>query len=190
MDILNMVLPKDAALILIDIQLISAAPGFEALNNPNVDSNIQSLLHTWREKKLPIFHVMYHSPRKASPYYHENPLSQLKNFAKPIETEPLIVKHFESAFFQTDLEDRLRKNGYLSLFFVGFFTDQCIASTVKVANNLEFNVFVVSDATATTGCTGYNGKFYEAEDIHQLTLGCLQRDSITIIETSTLLELF
>jgi nicotinamidase-related amidase len=75
-----------------------------------------------------------------------------------------------------------------TLIFVGFYTDQCIAATVKVANNLGFRVFVAADATAATGCKGYNGKFYQAEDIHQVTLGSLQRDGISIIESIELLD--
>ena len=89
---------------------------------------------------------------------------------------------------KTDLEARLNEAKLHTLIFTGFYTDQCIAVTSKVANNLGFEVIVVSDGTATTGCPGYiNDKYYEGVDIHQQTLGSLKRDGISIIETSDLL---
>jgi len=88
---------------------------------------------------------------------------------------------------KTDLERRLRETNLETLIFTGFYTDQCVASSVKVANNLGFEVVVVSDAAATTGCRGYDGSFYEAGDVHNLTLGGLRRDNISIIETNDLL---
>jgi nicotinamidase-related amidase len=179
-----------AALIVIDVQEVLDDPNQGELNNPKAGENIVKLLERWRKKRLPVFHVQYISPREQSPFYKNAPGTGIKESVKPLPGEPLIVKHFESAFVKTDLEERLKKANLQTLIFVGFYTDQCVASTVKVANNLGFNVFVVADATAAAGCKGYNGKFYEAEDIHQMTLGSLQRDGISIIKSAELLDIW
>jgi len=176
----------NAALIIVDVQEVLDEPSPGELNNPDAVQNIVRLLDRWRTDKLPVFHLQYISPRKASPFHKDAPGTGIKEPVKPLPGEPVIVKHFESAFMKTDLEERLRKAGLHTLVFAGFYTDQCIGATVKTANNLGFDVYVVSDAAATTGCKGYNGKFYRAEDIHQLTLGSLQRDGISIIETVAL----
>ncbi len=178
---------KNPVLIIVDVQNVLDDPKQGQPNNPRAEKNITKILDRWRKKSLPLFHVQYISPRKASPFHKDAPGSKLKESVQPLPGEPLIIKHFESAFMKTDLEDRLKKTDADALVFVGYYTDQCVASTAKVANNLGFKVFVVADATAATGCRGYNGKYYDAEDIHQMTLGSLQRDGITVIQTSDLM---
>lgn len=177
---------ENAALIIIDVQEALNDPAQGKLSNPEAENNISKLLAKWRRKKLPLFLVQYISPRKASLFHRDAPGSKLKESVEPEPGEVLITKHFESAFMKTDLEQRLRGANLETLIFVGFYTDQCVASTAKIANNLGFKVVVVSDATATAGCRGFNGKFYEAEDIHQLTLGSLRRDGIRIIKSKDL----
>jgi nicotinamidase-related amidase len=181
------IISKKAALIVIDVQEVLDDTNQGELNNPKAEENIVKLLERWRRDRLPIFHVKYISPREKSPFHKDAPGTGIKESVKPLPGEPLIVKHFESAFVKTDLEERLKKANLQTLIFVGFYTDQCIAATVKVANNLGFRVFVAADGTAATGCRGYNGKFYKAEDIHQVTLGSLRRDGISIIESTELL---
>jgi len=181
-------IPGKAALIVIDVQEVVDDPDQGELNNPGAEENIVKLLGRWRRERLPIFHVQYISPREKSPFHKDAPGTGIKESVKPLPGEPLIVKHFESAFMKTDLEERLKKENLHTLIFVGFYTDQCMAATVKVANNLGFKVIVAADATAATGCQGYNGKFYKAEDIHQLALGSLQRDGISIIQSAELLD--
>lgn len=180
------ILSKNTALIIIDVQQALAGPTYGKLNNPLAEENIVRLLASWRKKGLPVFHIQYISPRLASPFHRDAAGSKIKESVNPGPGETLIVKHFESAFMKTDLEERLRKANLENLIFVGFYTDQCVAATVKTANNLGFKVFVVMDGTATIGCRGYNGKFYEAEDIHQMTLGSFQRDGISIIASNEL----
>jgi nicotinamidase-related amidase len=182
------IISEKAALIVIDVQEVVDDPAQGELNNPGAEGNIVKLLERWRKERLPIFHVQYISPREKSQFHKDNPGTGIKESVKPLPGEPLIVKHFESAFMKTDLEERLKKANLQTLIFVGFYTDQCVASTVKVANNLGFNVFVAADATAASGCRGYNGEFYKAEEIHQMTLGSLQRDDITIIGIADLLD--
>jgi nicotinamidase-related amidase len=179
---------KNAALIIVDVQEASVIPAEGQLSNPAAERNIAALICRWRRDGLPLFFVKYLSPRKASPFHEDSPGSRLRESCAPLPGETVIVKHFESAFMKTDLEARLNEAKLHTLIFTGFYTDQCIAVTSKVANNLGFEVIVVSDGTATTGCPGYiNDKYYEGVDIHQQTLGSLKRDGISIIETSDLL---
>lgn len=182
------IISENAALMVVDVQQVLDDPALGKMNNPGAEQIIIKILERWRRNKLPIFHVKYISPRKTSPFHKDMPGTEIKASVQPLPGEILIIKHFESAFLKTDLEECLREANLHFLVVVGFYTDQCIAATVKVANNLGFNVFVVADATATTGCIGYNGKRYEAEDIHQMTLGSLQRDGIAIIESTALID--
>jgi len=182
------VIGKNAALIVMDVQEASAAPSDGELNNPGAEQNIAALIRRWRRDGLPLFFVKYLSPREASPFHKDAPGSKLRESCTSLPGEPVVIKHFESAFMKTDLEERLRAAGLNTLILTGFYTDQCVAVSAKVANNLGFEVVVVSDGTATTGCPGYNNTFYRGEDIHQLTLGSLKRDGITIAESAALIS--
>ena len=57
-----------------------------------------------------------------------------------------------------------------------------------MAGNLGFNVFLVSDATATFGRTGENGSVYTAEQIHEVNLLSLDGEFCTVVSTEKVLE--
>ncbi|MCP5048471.1 MAG: isochorismatase family protein [bacterium] len=179
---------KKPALLIIDVQKALDESPDGPLHNPNAEQTIVNLIQHWRKHNLPLFFVKYHSPRKASPFHKDAPTSQMKDSVKPLPHETVIIKHFEGAFMDTDLADQLKKANIHKVLFTGFYTDQCIAASSKEANNLGFEPCVVADGTSTTGCKGDNGKYYEAEDVYHLTLGALERDGITIVESSQLLS--
>jgi nicotinamidase-related amidase len=178
------VIREKAALIVVDVQKAVDNSAYGGLNNPDAEQAIVDLVYRWRRYGLPLYFVQYHSPREQSPFHKDKKGSELKESLKPLPGETLIVKNFESAFVRTDLERLLKKTRTRTLLIAGFYTDQCIAATAKVANNLGFDVHVLADATATVGCRGYNNKFYEPEDVFHLALGNLIRDGITIIEST------
>jgi nicotinamidase-related amidase len=108
---------------------------------------------------------------------------------QPHEGEPIIQKTVNSSFIGTDLENRLRSNGIDSVVIVGLTTNHCVETTTRMAGNLGFNTYLVSDATATFDRIGPDGKTYLAENIHQMTMVNLNEEFATIIDTNTLLEL-
>ncbi len=175
---------------MIDVQEVLDNPALGILDNPGAEQNIIKILGHWRAHNQPRFIIQYHSPRPASPFHREASGSGLKPAVRPRAGELHIIKHFESAFMKSELEERLREQEIETLVFVGYYTDQCVAVSAKVANNLGFRVIVIADATATTGCQGYEGTRYKATAIQDLALGSLQRDGITIIDTATLLNSF
>jgi len=182
-------LTEKTSLIVVDVQKAIDDPAMGERNNPQAEENIEKILKKWRKSNRPLFHIRHISKREDSVYHKNSAGAEIKEFAKPQKNEPLITKHFQSAFVKTNLEEKIKDKGIDTLVIVGFLTDQCVASTSEVANNAGYNVFLVSDATATIDCVGYNGKLYKAEDIHNIILGSLKRDSVNIIETKNLLNL-
>ena len=77
----------------------------------------------------------------------------------PGSGELVIEKCRYSAFYNTNLEVLLRNRGITTLILVGVVTNVCVESTARDAWNRDFDVIVVSDATA-----GY------AEDLHEAAL--------------------
>jgi len=176
------------ALILVDIQ-----KGFDNIeywggqrNNPDAEENASELLQLWRENKLPIFHVQHCSRNPKSLLHESNAGNAFKHLVKPIADEPIIKKNVNSAFIGTDLEERLDNLKISKLVIVGLTTDHCISTTTRMAANLGFNTFLVSDATAAFNRKGMNGENYPAELIHATALASLNGEFANIITSDFL----
>jgi nicotinamidase-related amidase len=179
------------ALILIDIQT-----GFEDIeywgghrNNPDAEENARKLLRFWRRNKLPIFHVKHNSTNPDSMLYKGKPGNDFKDIVRPGDEEPVIEKNVNSAFIGTDFKQQLDHNKINKLVIVGLTTDHCISTTARMAGNLGYETFVVSDATATFDKVGANGKKYSAEIIHEIELASLHNEFARVVETGELLKI-
>ena len=99
--------------------------------------------------------------------------SQIKAEVAPIGDEPVIFKNVNSAFIGTTLEQQLHGRKITQLVIVGLTTDHCVSTTTRMAGNLGFEVYLVSDGTATFERIGPNGKHYSADEIHEVNLASL-----------------
>jgi isochorismate hydrolase len=68
----------------------------------------------------------------------------------------VLVKHQYDAFLNTDLESRLKKKEIKQVIICGVLTNLCCESTARSAFMRGFEVYFVSDATAT-----YKKEMYE-----------------------------
>lgn len=178
---------KDAVLLIIDVQKGFDDPVWGERNNLQAEENIERILRHWRETNRPVFHVQHLSTRSTSPLRRDHIGSEIKDGVKPLPYEPLFQKSVNSAFIGTDLEDSLRKNGYQTIVIVGLTTDHCVSTTTRMAANLGFKPYLISDATATFGRTGDKGKYYSPEEIHEINLVSLNHEFATVMDTATLM---
>jgi nicotinamidase-related amidase len=176
------------ALILVDIQ-----KGFDNIeywggqrNNPDAEENASELLQLWRENKLPVFHVQHCSSNPKSLLHESNAGNAFKHLVKPIGNEPVIKKNVNSAFIGTDLKQQLDNLRIAKLVIAGLTTDHCISTTTRMAANLGFDTFLVSDATATFNRKGLEGQNYPAELIHATALASLNNEFARIVTTEFL----
>lgn len=181
-------IPGNAVLILIDVQKGLDDPVWGPRNNPTAERNMARLLKAWRETKRPVIHVRHMSRRPGSPLAPGIPGNEIKDEVKPEGDEPVVEKDVNSAFMGTDLESRLRKNGFDTLVFGGLATDHCVSSTARMGGNLGFTCYVVADATATFDRVGYDGRRYGAEEVHGTALASLHGQFATVVSTDELLR--
>lgn len=111
-----------------------------------------------------------------------------KRLRNPSKGELVIQKSVNSAFIGTDLESHLRSQRITGLVIVGLTTDHCVSTTARMAGNLGFTTFVVSDATATFDRSGPNGKKHKAADVHEVSLASLHQEFATVVDTQNLIS--
>lgn len=177
-------LSANTALIIIDVQQGFDQPVWGKRNNLTAEKNIAALLQTWRDTNRPVIHVQHLSTSPQSPLRPNQPGCQFKPEVAPLEHEPIFQKQVNSSFIGTELESYLRDNHIESLVIVGLTTDHCISTTTRMAANLGFKVFLISDGTATFDRTSYDGNYYTAEAMHETALASLHHEFATVVSTA------
>lgn len=181
-------LPRDAVLLIVDVQkgMDVYAEQYNR-NNPALEANIARLQQAWRKTGRPIIHVQHLSTEPKSPLRPGQPGVEIKDEVRPLPGEPVVQKSVSSAFIGTTLEADLRRRGLTTLIVVGMQTNMCVSTTARMAGNLGFTTYVVSDATATFDSTGPDGKRYGSELVHNVALADLHGEFSTVVDTKTVL---
>lgn len=186
---MNKTLNRKPALVLIDIQDGFDDPYWGKRNNPDAEQNAAKLLREWRALKLPIFHIQHLSTEPESPLRPGQPGSKLKDLVRPQGLEAVLTKNVNSAFIGTGLERRLHDAGISELVIAGLTTDHCVSTTTRMAGNLGFNTFIVSDACATFEKEGPDGRRWSADDLHSSALASLHNEFACAVKTEEMLTM-
>lgn len=183
----RLTLPKNAVLLVIDLQRGIDHPSWGRRNNPQCEKVVRRLLAAWRARKLPILHVRHDSLEPGSTYRPGQPGHAFKPEAEPRAGEPVIAKRTNSAFIGTDLEVRLRAHGHMTLVVVGVITNNSVEATVRMAGNLGFDTYVVADGCFTVDKHDLAGELHPAERVHALSLANMHGEYATVVESADVL---
>jgi nicotinamidase-related amidase len=181
-------LPGNAVLLVVDVQ-----NGFDGYNEqlhrttPDLEANIARLLDGWRRTRRPVIFVQHVSKVKDSPLRPNQPGVEIKDAVRPLSDEPIVQKSVNSAFIGTTLENDLRARGQNTLVVTGLQTNYCVSTTVRMAGNLGFDTYVVSDATGTFDNTGPDGRVWSAQLLHDVALADLHGEFATVVDTNDVL---
>ena len=188
---LDLDLKNKTALLLVDIQ--KGLDNWEFYgghrNNPKAENNAAKILKAVRKLNWPIFHIRHSSTNPKSPLHASKPGFQINDEVLPLKHEPVITKNVNSAFIGTDLEERLKAIEIGNLIIVGLTTNHCVSTTTRMAANLGFTTYLISDATAAFRTKGVNGVQFDEETMHQTALASLNGEFAQVLETKELLEI-
>jgi nicotinamidase-related amidase len=175
--------PASAALLLVDVQQGFHDASWGTRNNPQAEANMARLLAAWRDRGGFIVHVQHLSTEPDSPLRPDRPGVQIQDAVQPLDGEPLIQKHVNSAFVGTDLDERLTMQGVQTIVIAGLTTNHCVSTTARMAENLGYRVIVVDDATAAFDHTDHTGRHFGAETLHAAALANLHDEFAEIMST-------
>ncbi|HKD09273.1 MAG TPA: cysteine hydrolase family protein [Bryobacteraceae bacterium] len=178
-----LLLPRNTALIVIDMQKAIDHPSWGERNNPEAEKNAAALLQAWRDTRRPIYHVRHDSAEPGSSYRPGQAGNEFKQECAPLAEECVIAKRTNSAFIGTDLETRLRASEQNTIIVCGVITNNSVEATVRMAGNLGFQTFLVEDACCTFGRRDWAGQYRTAAEVHAMSLANLHGEYCTVIRT-------
>ncbi len=179
--------PPNAALLLVDLQRGFDDPSSGRRSNPQLEARVAQLLAAWRITDRPVLHAKHMSTLSTSPLRPGQPGNEFKEALAPLPAEPVIEKRVHSCFIGTSLEVGLRRVGCRTLIIAGLTTNHCVSTTARMAGDLGFDTWVVSDATAAFHRVGPDGVAHSAEEVHQLALCDLHQEFATVVDTQTVI---
>ncbi len=153
--------PEASALLVIDMQQYFCNPKSHAYfkDATRIIPRIQQLIFTYRQQSLPVLFTRYALLRTESSgsmgrwwndvLYDDHAMAPLIDAFEPRPQELVIRKTQYSAFFQTSLEQILRKQHVTCLVITGVLTHLCCETTARDAFMRDYDVFFVTDATAS-----------------------------------------
>ncbi len=159
-------------------------------NNNNAEEICGKLIAHWRDRKFPVIHVKHASTDPKSALHPSQDGHEFNEHAMPITGELIVEKNVNSAFIGTDLKTVLDEKNVSSLVVIGLTTDHCVSTTTRMAGNYGYEVFLISDATATFDKTGVDNKtVYPADLIHDTALASLNGEFATVLKCDELMRM-
>ena len=158
-------------------------------NNPDAEKNILSLLSEWRKSHRRIAFTRHNSREKNSPLKLKLESGQQLPGMEPQDNDIVVVKDVNSGFIGTSLELDLRRARIQRLVVVGFFTNMCIETTVRMAGNMGFDTYLVHDACAAINRVGHDKTGYDPDLVHRMTIANLHGEFCTAISTAAAVAL-
>ena len=182
---------KNPALLIIDVQqgLDEELYYGGNRNNKDAESKMGRILNEWRTLNLPIVHILHQSLNSESPLYGSKKGFAQKEEVKIQAAEHQFIKHENCAFIGTGLDDLLKEMQIKTLVAMGLTTNHCVSSTVRMANNLGYEVLLVEDACATFDLVDHEGTLHKSDLVHKVTVGNLNDEFAEIWTSDKILEL-
>lgn len=176
----------NSVLVTIDAQKGFDDPGWGRRNNPHAEEIMSKVLFQFRENGLKVIHVRHDSRNPSSILKEGKPTFEFKEEVTPQGDEKVIVKHVNSAFIGTNLEEELRKYGNPEVYYLGLVTDHCVSTTARMSGNLGFKSFVIEDACATFDTKDQNGELIPAEIMHKVNLASIHGEFADVVSSKDL----
>lgn len=169
------------ALIIVDVQNDYFPNGkCELYQAQSALNTVWELLKYFRGKELPVYYIQHVSAKDAAFFVPDTQGVNIHEGIKPLDTEKVIIKHYPNSFFETALQDELKKTGVTDVVICGMMTHMCIDTTVRAAKDFGYNVTLISDACATKDLK-WNGENIPADVVQNVYMASLHGKFANVI---------
>lgn len=184
----------NTALLLIDVQkgvheLAHWGGPAGRMNNPACEDNLRALLEAFRTAGRRCAFTRHDSLEPDSPLKFSLPGGAQLNGLETAPEDIVVEKHTNSGFIGTSLEVDLRRAGIQRLVVAGYFTNFCVETTVRMAGNMNYDVYLAHDACATCNRVDLQGTDHDAELVHDLSIASMHGEFCTALPTQALIGL-
>lgn len=114
---------------------------------------VRSLLDAARKKGVPVLYVR-HDDGEGEALSPGHDAWNIADEVAPLPGEAVVDKRRNSAFFETDLQDRLNRLGAGTLVLAGMMCEYCLDATVKSAFERGYSLVVPPEANTTSAPAG------------------------------------
>jgi nicotinamidase-related amidase len=163
-----------SALVLIDLQNDYFPGGaMELVGAEDAVAHARTLLHAFRTRALPIFHIRHIAKRPGATFFLPGTAGvNFHSAVEPAAGEAVVTKHFPSGFRETTLLENLRAVRASRLVVVGMMTHMCVDTTVRAAADLGFECLLAQDGCATKALQ-FSGHQIDAPQVQLAYLAAL-----------------
>ena len=177
-------------LVIIDVQNDYFKGGnMELAGMENSSENCRYLLNGFRKKQAPVFHIQHIAIGEGYSFFLPNTKgSEIHESVKPKENETVVVKHFPSAFRDTELNDLLQRSEVKELIVCGAMTHMCIDTTIRAAFDLGYTCSVIYDACATRDLE-FEGRIVKALEVQTAFMASLKAAFAEVLTTKEFFEI-
>ena len=158
-------------------------------NNHSAEENMRCLLAEWRRLGKRVAFTRHNSREINSPLKLELETGNQIEGLEINGPDIVVEKDVNSGFIGTSLELELRRSGINRLVVMGFYTNYCIETTVRMAGNLGFDTYLVHDACAAVNTMGHDGEYYEPDLVHNMSIASLHGEFCTAISKEVAMRL-
>jgi nicotinamidase-related amidase len=158
-------------------------------NNHCAEENMRCLLAEWRRLGKRVAFTRHNSREINSPLKLELETGNQIEGLEINGPDIVVEKDVNSGFIGTSLELELRRSGINRLVVMGFYTNYCIETTVRMAGNLGFDTYLVHDACAAVNTLGHDGEYYEPDLVHNMSIASLHGEFCTAISKEVAMRL-
>lgn len=136
------------ALLIIDVQNGMFQEGNVVYKGETLLQQLNLLLTQARSTNTPIFYVQHNAPAGKPLEYGEIGW-EIHTAITPQAEDIIIHKTTPDSFFNTSLDEKLKKQGIEHLIIAGIQTEACVDTTCRRAFSMGYKVTLVSDAHST-----------------------------------------
>ena len=158
-------------------------------NNHSAEENMRCLLAEWRRLGKRVAFTRHNSREINSPLKLDLETGNQIEGLEINDSDIVVEKDVNSGFIGTSLELELRRSGINRLVVMGFYTNYCIETTVRMAGNLGFDTYLVHDACAAVNTLGHDGEYYEPDLVHNMSIASLHGEFCTAISKEVAMRL-